>query len=116
MSCTFAVQAVVCGFITGNESNAIMLYYLGSPGENSECKCTGAIVSASILAVMFFACGSAFTIIFLVMVVKVKKSKRLPSIKQQSPAESNYEVVEHKESSSGVINTGKNIAYGQVHT
>lgn len=46
------------------------------------------------------------------------KYRRILSIKQQLPAEINYEVVEHQESSAGVIDTGKNIAYGQlqVHT
>ena len=107
---------MVCGFIAGNESNSITLY-LGSPKQDSECKCTGVIVSTSLFAIMFLTCGSIFTFIFLVMLVKLKKNKRFLPTKQQLPAESNYEVVEHQASSSGVIiDTGKNIAYGQVHT
>ena len=114
-TCTFAVQTVVCGFIAGNDSNTIILH-LESPGQNnSECNCIGAIVSTILFAIMFFTCVSTFTIIFLTMLVKLKKI-RLPSIKQQIPAESNYEAVKHQKSSSGVIDTDKNIAYGQVHT
>ena len=50
---------------------------------------------------------------------KLKENKRLlsDSTKKQL-SESNYEVVKHQDSSdsSSVIDTGKNIAYGQVHT
>ena len=70
----------------------------------------------TLFAIMIFTCVLTFTIIFLIMLVKLKKIRLPgPSIKQQLPTESNYEVVKRQESSSGVIDTGKNIAYGQVH-
>ena len=71
-------------------------------------------MSASLLATILFTCGALFTtIIFLIMLVKLKESKRLLSVKHQLPDESNYEVVKHQ-GSSDAINTGKNIAYDQV--
>ena len=110
--CTFALQTVICGYITGNESAAIFLRGLA---QNLGATCTGAIASASLLAIMLLiiSCGSISTNIFLVL---RKYNKRLPSNSMKQLPESNYDMVNYPQSSSGSINTEKNVAYGQVHT
>ena len=113
--CTFAIQTVICGYITGNESDTIYVVLRSpDPGQNSGC--TGAIASASFLAVIFFMCGVLFTIIFFIMLAKLRKNDRhSPTCMKHELPDSNYEVVKHHESSTGGINTRKNVAYGQVH-
>ena len=104
-TCTFAIQTVVCGYIMGNKSDVILFFRSPDQLQISEHKRTGAIVSASLLATILFMCGALFTTIFLIMLVKLKESKRLLSVKHQLPDESNYEVVKHQ-GSSDAINTG----------
>ena len=120
-TCTFAVQTVVCGYITGNRSSdeISVVSQKFNTDQSLECTCSGAVASAILLATALTVCGSIFVITVPVLLVKLRKHKTDPhnNNMEHQLDEDNYEVVKHQDSTSGPggINTRKNITYGQVH-
>ena len=114
-TCTFAVQTVFCGNITGNLSNIINIAHLhyNSVQNHSTCagrtNCAGAIVSASLLALIVLVCAASFTIVATI----VGKHKQRDSTMGFSVTSGIYETA-RTDRSPAAIDTQENIAYGHA--
>ena len=112
--CTFAVQAVVCGDFARNLSDVIRIALKDSTCDSNNVGMSvlaGAIVSATILGGTIGAC---ITILTAITIQRKRKAKaHAPTCKQESP-DRQYEDVSLKQTSSAVIDTRNNVAYGQV--
>ena len=117
--CTFAVRTVVCGN-NGQFSDAIHVALMANYCDNlitnssnniGRSALSGAITSATILGGIIGACVTVFITIIIQRKVKVAQSHANKPGSSDSP----YEDISQKQSSSSVvIDTKKNVAYGQA--
>ena len=108
--CAFAVQTVVCGNNSGHLSDTIQfrLNYCVNPSNIGQSVFIGAIISATLFGGIIGACITLFITVIILIKAKCRAAK------PESPNHHLYDDVHHKQSPSAVINTRKNVAYGQV--
>ena len=124
--CTFAVQTVVCGNITGNASDAIRvntssLHPTGHLNLYNLVSNTAFIISTSSLATALIISVMASTIVIAVILKKYKTKAVLDLLpvsraEGSTHMESVYEDVTGPLSSVSAINTQDNVAYGHTQT
>ena len=115
--CMFAVQAIICGNIHRNFSDVIHI----ALKNNTQFNCnsnnigrsvfTGAIVSATLLGGIIGAC---VTILSTITIQRKRKAQAHATTSKQESPDCQYEDVNLKQTSSVVIDTRKNVAYGHV--
>ena len=133
--CSFAIQTVVCGNITGNWSKSLTFKtastLLNFTEFNSRCTCTGTTATASVFAIGLTISVIVFTSIIIILVKANKKAHRsdLASRRREQERLSSHEVprrtmapesiisttmMDHKRAKEAVIATNRNIAYADV--
>ena len=130
--CSFAIQTVVCGNITGNWSKSLKFKTASTFTEfNSGCTCTGATAIASVFAIGLTLSVIVFTSIIIVLVKTNKKACRsdLASRRREQARLSSHEeprrttgpesttsttMLDHERAKEAIIATNKNIAYADV--
>ena len=114
--CTFAIQTVICGNITGNLSDPIRV----NTGilHPSKSEFVTATASISALATALIISVAVFIIVVVVILIKSKAKTRAASNLQLTNraerTEPMYEDVKGSLSSVGAVNTQDNAAYGYI--
>ena len=117
--CIFAIQTVVCGNITGNTGDPIVVSISSAKTVESRAECT---MITSLLAAALTAIVVISTIAIVIISMR-SKAKIRAALEQSNRAErtstihmdSMYEDVTGPSPSASAINTQVNVAYGHTH-